>query len=317
MTCAMNECFAPVREPLPATRRGTLPAVVDLPLIVPAARRAESMWRWSMWSRVGASLGASAAGHVGVLAWLAVAPWAVSAHWLPVESGKASLALQASVASSPWEPAVEIELAPAQPELPPRPQPAESREPAPLPEAVAAVSVGRRLPELPTRASEPGRISPDMVGVASPRAALDARPATTPQVGAPPAASLSKTSACRDRLLTTMAPASAASAASSASRPSQGATAQIASPVYNPAPTYPPEALAARQTGRVLLHVALGPDGAVVSVELSGSSGAAALDEAAMEAVRRWRFSSDPSQPVRHIAVPVRFTIAGPATSGG
>jgi protein TonB len=58
----------------------------------------------------------------------------------------------------------------------------------------------------------------------------------------------------------------------------------------NPAPAYPPVARRTRQTGRVLLLVDVSADGRAMKVEVSQSSGHESLDEAAMKAVRLWRF---------------------------
>ena len=58
----------------------------------------------------------------------------------------------------------------------------------------------------------------------------------------------------------------------------------------NKPPGYPRAALLLHEEGtvQVLIHVA--SDGAVESVELVGSSGSAALDEAGVSAVEKWRF---------------------------
>jgi protein TonB len=78
----------------------------------------------------------------------------------------------------------------------------------------------------------------------------------------------------------------------------------------NPPPRYPAAAMAARQTGVVLLTVTVRPDGTADAVELKTSSGFPLLDEAAIAAVRAWRF--DPGRrlgtPVTsRVNVPVRF----------
>lgn len=52
-------------------------------------------------------------------------------------------------------------------------------------------------------------------------------------------------------------------------------------------PAYPPEAVRQEIAGTVKLHAAIGRDGAVQSVEANGP---ALLAEAAMSAVRRWRY---------------------------
>ena len=80
----------------------------------------------------------------------------------------------------------------------------------------------------------------------------------------------------------------------------------------NAAPAYPPDAFARRQQGRVLLEVHLSARGLVEDISIATSSGVATLDQAALDAVRRWRF-----EPARRdgvavpivVIVPIRFAI--------
>lgn len=58
----------------------------------------------------------------------------------------------------------------------------------------------------------------------------------------------------------------------------------------NPAPAYPPVSRRLKEQGRVLLHVLVTSSGDAQQVEVRTSSGSERLDQAAMEAVRRWRF---------------------------
>lgn len=58
----------------------------------------------------------------------------------------------------------------------------------------------------------------------------------------------------------------------------------------NPAPVYPAVSRRLREQGRVLFDVYILPDGTVGEIKLKRSSGFARLDEAALEAVRRWRY---------------------------
>jgi protein TonB len=84
--------------------------------------------------------------------------------------------------------------------------------------------------------------------------------------------------------------------------------------VSNPAPEYPEEARRARREGIVLLAVQVGVDGRAAAIALKRSSGTPELDEAAIRAVRAWRF-----EPARlgnqaiaaSVEVPVRFRFAG------
>ena len=81
---------------------------------------------------------------------------------------------------------------------------------------------------------------------------------------------------------------------------------------YNLPPDYPIDALLARVQGRVVLRAEVGSDGLVEALAVRRSSGWHSLDEAALQAVRRWRFV-----PARRggiavaceVLVPVRFSI--------
>lgn len=105
-----------------------------------------------------------------------------------------------------------------------------------------------------------------------------------------------------------------ASLPSMPSKASRGANDQQPAAVFNPAPAYPASALAARQTGRVLIRVVIDVQGWVTTATVHRSSGVTSLDEAALVAVRQWRFRSamKNGQAVEHeFAVPVRFVLAG------
>ena len=58
----------------------------------------------------------------------------------------------------------------------------------------------------------------------------------------------------------------------------------------NPAPVYPALSRRFREAGRVLFDVYILPDGSVGQIKLKRSSGFARLDDAALEAIRRWRY---------------------------
>lgn len=85
-----------------------------------------------------------------------------------------------------------------------------------------------------------------------------------------------------------------------------------------PAPGYP---AGSTHQGTVVMHLEVGIDGSVRRVELKHSSGHGDLDQAAMQAARRWRFTPalEDGKPVASwISVPVNFERhtgdAGPAT---
>lgn len=61
--------------------------------------------------------------------------------------------------------------------------------------------------------------------------------------------------------------------------------------IHAPSPRYPIEARRKREQGTVLLAVLLGTDGNVAEIRVARSSGHSRLDQAALNAVRRWRWS--------------------------
>lgn len=60
--------------------------------------------------------------------------------------------------------------------------------------------------------------------------------------------------------------------------------------ISTPAPEYPPEAVRRGESGTVLVRVEVSADGLPYSVQVARSSRSRALDRAALETVRRWRF---------------------------
>ncbi len=80
--------------------------------------------------------------------------------------------------------------------------------------------------------------------------------------------------------------------------------------VSNPPPAYPAAALAASQTGRVLLRVSIAEDGSVFQARLIRSSGFPLLDQAALKTITKWRFNSISDRShTRVVNVPIDFVI--------
>jgi protein TonB len=82
----------------------------------------------------------------------------------------------------------------------------------------------------------------------------------------------------------------------------------------NPAPHYPSLSRRLGEQGLVLLRVQVTADGTAGSVELQTGSGSTRLDEAALEAVKKWQFvpAKRGEQSVSaSVVVPVRFSIEG------
>lgn len=84
--------------------------------------------------------------------------------------------------------------------------------------------------------------------------------------------------------------------------------------LQNPAPHYPPLARRMGEQGRVVLRVLVSPAGLPERIELKSSSGSPRLDESALEAVKRWKFTParQGEQPVpAWVLVPISFTLRG------
>jgi len=82
----------------------------------------------------------------------------------------------------------------------------------------------------------------------------------------------------------------------------------------NPAPRYPRLSRRLGEEGRVLFDVHILPDGSVGEIKLKRSSGFARLDEAALQAVRHWRYvparRGDTPIPYWYVP-PIIFAIEG------
>jgi periplasmic protein TonB len=80
----------------------------------------------------------------------------------------------------------------------------------------------------------------------------------------------------------------------------------------NPAPDYPQMARRLGQEGRVLLKVLVAESGMAQTVELAKSSGHEKLDQAAIEAVKKWSFipAKRSNQPISaYVLVPIKFSL--------
>ncbi len=85
-----------------------------------------------------------------------------------------------------------------------------------------------------------------------------------------------------------------------------------ARPAETPRPEYPRMAREAGWDGTVILQVEVLPDGSVEGITLYKSSGHSVLDEAALKAVKTWRFvpAMDGNFPIRSaVRVPVKFDL--------
>lgn len=80
-------------------------------------------------------------------------------------------------------------------------------------------------------------------------------------------------------------------------------------PGQTPAPDYPARALRRGESGTVTIRAEIGLDGVPLSVGVEQSSGSRALDRAAEDAVRRWRF-----QPALRAGQPTTGSVVVPIT---
>jgi protein TonB len=82
----------------------------------------------------------------------------------------------------------------------------------------------------------------------------------------------------------------------------------------NPAPVYPPLSRRMNEQGRVTLRVLVNVHGTADEVQLRTSSGSTRLDDAARDAVRRWKFvpAKRGAEPVpAWVLIPISFRLQG------
>lgn len=180
------------------------------------------------------------------------------------------------------------------PPEPPKPEPPKPKPPKPKP-------VVRKPPPKPVP-----------VLVAEAPAAVEAPSAPpTPEVAEAPPAVLP----AAPMIAAESAPVAAAPRAPN---PGPVASAPVTAPRFdaaylsNPAPKYPQLSRRMGEEGRVLLRVYVEPDGRAAKVEMRTSSGFARLDEAALGAVRNWRFvpaKRGEESVAAWVIVPINFTL--------
>jgi periplasmic protein TonB len=178
-------------------------------------------------------------------------------------------------------------------------------EAAVLPAPESATMPSNRQPQRVERARKPLAPTPP---------AVDAKQPAMQEVSAASADAASEGPAETPQLVA--APPTAASSASAATVSSESVVPPSFGADYldNPAPVYPSAARRLREQGRVLLLVDVATDGLPRQVNLAASSGSPRLDEAALAAVRQWRFvparrgtTAVPAQ----VLVPIIFGLTG------
>jgi periplasmic protein TonB len=209
---------------------------------------------------------------------------------------------------------------PAEPSVPPRPEPEpppatvpEPPEPAASePPRPAAPEPPKPAPPVPPAVATAEPTLPTRTGPEQPPPTDTARPRdlATPPVSVPPDAGLGAFATAPPAV-----PGPHGGSASSSARepgvaalPPDGVT-QRAIPRggYQYRPAYPSSARRLGIQGTTLLHVLVGDTGRVVEVIVKQSAGHSDLDQAAADAVRRWRF-----EPARRGTEPVEMWVQLP-----
>lgn len=169
--------------------------------------------------------------------------------------------------------------------------------------AHGAVLLGLTFPATrsfaPAQALQVALVAPPAV-VPAPARPAEAHPAPAPRRATPkqeptpvPAAPLPSEAPA---LEAASSPAPAAAAAAQAAPAATPPAAALQPPRFdaaylnNPKPPYPPLARRLGEEGQATLRVLVTPEGRPERVELAESAGSPRLDEAALEAVRHWRF---------------------------
>lgn len=75
-------------------------------------------------------------------------------------------------------------------------------------------------------------------------------------------------------------------------------------------PVYPAAERRAGHEGRVVLKLFIGSDGKTTAIEVVQSSGYSALDEAALSAVKNWRFGGNKTGGVVSVLLPISFKLS-------
>lgn len=226
----------------------------------------------------GAALAVVLGAHIGGIYALTQMDWeAVRIAEMPMQVALiAAPVVSPPAALPPAPPPPQPEVRPQPRPQPPRPRPVAQPRPQPAPTAITTETVE----EPPAEAAE--EAAPAAVDNA---AAPVSAPATAPLTGRPSEGVATLTEARFD-----------------------------ADYLNNPAPAYPALSRRMREEGRVMLRVRVSAGGQPEQVELSASSGSGRLDNAAREAVRRWRFvpAKRGGQAVESwVLVPVVFKLEG------
>ena len=187
-------------------------------------------------------------------------------------------------------------------------------EAAPVPEPPAVAAPKRRpepivrRPEPVSRAaSEPPASAPPMAAAAPERPAEAATPTPIPAPTLAPPVVAAPVIAAAPEIKVESKPASVR-------EPWPSTPPSAAAYLNNPEPAYPARARREGLEGTVALNILVSKEGRPERVEIKQSSGAAILDNAALEAVRQWRFApaKRAGDPVEAwVIVPLVFRLDG------
>jgi protein TonB len=163
----------------------------------------------------------------------------------------------------------------------------------PRPQAPDVIEAVLLTPNPPAAPSAPAPKPPQ----AKPRPAVDKRPTPPrpqpkPSISPAPAPTHAAPSPAAEAPASKPAPAPAAPAAPRAAAAEQPVEAPRADAAHlnNAAPPYPSLSRKLNEQGRVVLRIYILADGKVGELSIKQSSGYTRLDQAALEAVRNWRF---------------------------
>jgi len=181
--------------------------------------------------------------------------------------------------------------------------PAPNVTPQPITSAPAALPRHARLKPPPVR-------TPQLI------TATRSEPNETRSVSAPTTTSVEAAPAAGPLQASQSSNPPAASAASAASAPAAPPTPARFEAAYlrNPAPAYPAESRRRGEEGRTLLRVRVLADGSPEEIHLHLGSGFERLDQAAIDAVRRWKFvpaQQGGSAIAAWVIVPIQFSLRG------
>lgn len=217
-----------------------------------------------------------------------------------VASLPAAPANSASKASAP--------VVPQQPVVPPTPVKVKQHEQEVTDKPVAQ-PVKKVVPPVANTVANPVNkpvIKPVTKPVITPAAKVSKPPAKTSTNGKTAAANSSKVTGTNASL------ASSNTSLGKSAVPTTTAPVFNAAYLQNPPPAYPRRAKQRRLQGEVMLKVLVNKTGKAANVTIANSSGAKMLDNAALEAVRRWQFipAKRGNQPVMaSVLVPIEFRL--------